>query len=140
MLAGAILLTAGVGINVWAAHVFKQAHTPIRPDDTPRTIAERGPFRWSRNPMYVGLIALHLGAALMVGDIVFWISTLVYAGVLRVSFIPHEERVLRETFGFAYDDYAARVFRWFGRRRRPAAKPRTDVTDGSKAQHAFESN
>lgn len=113
---GVALIAAGVGINVWASRIFERERTPIRPDATPTTIVERGPFRWSRNPMYVGLIALHLGAALLAGGVAFWVSAGLYTAILRAFFIPHEERVLHEAFGEAYADYAARVFRWVGRR------------------------
>lgn len=113
--AGAVLIVIGVGINVWASRIFGRERTPIRPGTTPRTVVGRGPFRWSRNPMYVGLIALHLGVALFVGGAAFWVSAAVYAAILRVLFIPHEERVLRAAFGEAYDAYTSRVFRWVGR-------------------------
>jgi protein-S-isoprenylcysteine O-methyltransferase Ste14 len=114
--AGIAVIAFGVGINVWAARIFEGARTPIRPDATPTTIVESGPFRWSRNPMYAGLIALHLGVVVIIGDAVFWVSTGVYAAILRAFFIPHEERAMFEAFGESYSDYASRVLRWVGRR------------------------
>lgn len=114
--AGVALVAFGVGINLWASRIFERERTPIRPDATPTAIVERGPFRWARNPMYVGLIALHLGVALITGGVAFWVSAWVYAAILRVFFIPHEERVLHEAFGEAYAKYASRVVRWVGRR------------------------
>ena len=76
------------------------------------SLIEEGPYRLSRNPLYVGLLALHLGTALLVPS--FWAVValpvswwLVWWGAVRP-----EERFLRERFGEAYDAYARRVRRW----------------------------
>lgn len=114
--AGSVGLALGIGVNLWASRIFETGHTPIRPDETPRTLVERGPFRWSRNPMYLGLVALHLGVALLVGDALFWVSAVIHATILRVVFVSHEERVMRDAFGEGYLAYSSRVSRWIGRR------------------------
>ena len=71
-----------------------------------------GPYRLSRNPLYLGLLALYLGLALLAPT--FWGLVLFPAAVLLVRWgaIRPEERFLRERFGARYDDYTRRVRRW----------------------------
>jgi protein-S-isoprenylcysteine O-methyltransferase Ste14 len=73
---------------------------------------EEGPYRLSRNPLYVGLLALYLGLALLAPT--FWGLVLFPAAVLLVLWgaIRPEERFLHERFGAPYDDYTRRVRRW----------------------------
>ena len=71
-----------------------------------------GPYRLSRNPLYVGLLALYLGLALLAST--FWGLVLFPTAVLLVLWgaIHPEERFLHERFGAPYDDYTRRVRRW----------------------------
>lgn len=116
---GALLVALAVVLNVWADQVFKAAHTPVRPDELPSQLVTRGPFAWSRNPMYVGLVLLLLGAALLVGTVPFWLLPGILWLVLAAVFVRHEERVLRAQFGAEFDAYCRTVSRWLGRRRGP---------------------
>jgi protein-S-isoprenylcysteine O-methyltransferase Ste14 len=73
---------------------------------------ETGPYRLSRNPLYVGLLAAYLGLALLMPT--FWALVLFPAAVLLIrwgAIIP-EEQFLRRRFGASYDDYTRRVRRW----------------------------
>jgi protein-S-isoprenylcysteine O-methyltransferase Ste14 len=117
VLAGALLIVLAVVLNIWADRVFKAAHTPVRPDEIPIRLVTRGPFAWSRNPMYVGLVLLLLGAALVVGTVPFWFLPGILWLVLATVFVRHEELVLREQFGAEFDTYCRTVNRWFGVRR-----------------------
>jgi len=73
---------------------------------------EQGPYRLSRNPLYLGLLGLYLGLALLAPT--FWGLVLFPAAVLLVLWgaIRPEERFLHERFGAPYDDYTRRVRRW----------------------------
>jgi protein-S-isoprenylcysteine O-methyltransferase Ste14 len=73
---------------------------------------EEGPYRLSRNPLYVGLLALYLGLALLAPT--FWGLALFPAAVLLVDWgaIRPEERFLHERFGAPYDEYRRRTRRW----------------------------
>ncbi|MCP5804263.1 isoprenylcysteine carboxylmethyltransferase family protein, partial [Klebsiella pneumoniae] len=76
------------------------------------SLIEEGPYRLSRNPLYVGLLALYLGIALVVPTV--WGLLLLPAAVLLVWWgaIRPEERFLHERFGEPYDAYRRRVRRW----------------------------
>jgi protein-S-isoprenylcysteine O-methyltransferase Ste14 len=68
--------------------------------------------------MYLGLILLLLGVAMVVGTVPFWLLPMLLWLLLAGVFVRHEERVLRDQFGEQFDTYCRTVNRWFGVRRR----------------------
>ena len=88
------------------------AATAVLPGGPTRTVLDRGPFRVSRNPLYLGLLALHAGIALLWPS--FWalVAVPVSAGLLLWGAIVPEEQYLKVKFGAEYERYAARVRRW----------------------------
>jgi len=101
-----------VAWNAWSLWLFRRHETGLLPGQATRAMIEEGPYRRSRNPLYVGLLALYLGLALLAPTL--WGLVLFPAAVLLVLYgaIRPEERYLHERFGAQYDDYARRVRRW----------------------------
>jgi protein-S-isoprenylcysteine O-methyltransferase Ste14 len=98
--------------NGWALWLFARHETGLLPGQPTRELIEEGPYRVSRNPLYVGLLALYLGLALLAPT--FWGLVLFPAAVFLIlwgSILP-EERYLHERLGAPYDDYRRRVRRW----------------------------
>jgi protein-S-isoprenylcysteine O-methyltransferase Ste14 len=111
---GLILVAGGFIVGVWciAAFALVGRGTPA-PFDPPRHLVARGPYAVVRNPMYVGAVCALGGAALF-----YWSLALAgYAGlfllVVQAVVVGYEEPALRRTFGRQYDDYCARVARWW---------------------------
>ena len=98
--------------NGWALWLFTRHRTGLLPGQATNAIIEDGPFRVSRNPLYVGLLAFYCGLALLAPT--FWGLVLLPAAVLLIFWgaIRPEERYLHHRFGAAYDDYTRRVRRW----------------------------
>jgi protein-S-isoprenylcysteine O-methyltransferase Ste14 len=98
--------------NGWSLWLFRRHDTGLLPGQETHAMIEEGPFRLSRNPLYVGLLGLYVGLALLAPT--FWGLVLFPAAVLLVLWgaIRPEERYLHERFGATYDDYARRVRRW----------------------------
>jgi protein-S-isoprenylcysteine O-methyltransferase Ste14 len=98
--------------NGWALWLFARHETGLLPGQPTSEMIEHGPYRVSRNPLYVGLLALYLGLALLTPT--FWGLVLFPVAVLLVFWgaIRPEERYLQERFGAPYDDYRRRVRRW----------------------------
>lgn len=98
--------------NGWALWLFRRHRTGLLPGQPTRAMIEEGPYRRSRNPLYVGMLALYLGLALLAPT--FWGLVLFPAavGLVRWGSIRPEERFLHERFGAEYDEYAQRVRRW----------------------------
>ena len=98
--------------NGWSLWLFGRHETGLLPGQPTHALIERGPYRLSRNPLYVGLLALYLAMALLVPS--FWGLVLFPVAVLLIFWgaIRPEERFLRRRFGQRYGDYADRVRRW----------------------------
>ena len=110
--AAAVLLTAFMVWNGWTLAVLASNRTAILPGQATTRLLRTGPFRFSRNPLYVGLIALDLGASLLWPSA--WALLLVPSGVaiLRWGAISPEEHYLPVKFGAEYDEYCRQVRRW----------------------------
>jgi protein-S-isoprenylcysteine O-methyltransferase Ste14 len=107
-----VLIAAFAVWNGWAIVLMGRHRTALLPGGSTSTILDRGPFRVSRNPLYLGLIALDIALALLWPS--FWALALTPVGVAGVwwgAVIP-EERYLRAKFGPDYEAYCARVRRW----------------------------
>jgi protein-S-isoprenylcysteine O-methyltransferase Ste14 len=109
---GGVLAGAGVLLGVWAVVAFRRAGTSVVPIKPTTTIVAAGPYRYSRNPMYVGLALVYLGLTLITNAV--WPIVLFPAAVvaIQVLVIGREERYLEERFGDAYRWYRERVRRW----------------------------
>jgi protein-S-isoprenylcysteine O-methyltransferase Ste14 len=116
---GILPLAAGVLIYLATTYQFAAygRGTPA-PWDAPRRLVRSGLHAWVRNPMYIGVLLV------IVGEAIIWQSgdLLVYAALLWTAFhvrvLLFEEPTLRRTFGSDFDAYVATVPRWFPRRRR----------------------
>jgi len=110
--AGAVLLAGGLAMSLPAIVLFATARTSIVPHREPARLVVRGPFRVTRNPMYVGLCVAYLGAAVWTRA---WLAVPLLAipvAALARWVIPAEESQMRARFGADYQAYCARVRRW----------------------------
>lgn len=109
---GWVLMLLFVGWNGWSLWLFSRHQTGLLPGQPSHAMIEEGPYRLSRNPLYVGLLVLYLGLALLAPTL--WGLMFFPAAVLLVLWgaIRPEERFLHERFGAPYDDYTRRVRRW----------------------------
>jgi len=110
--AGAILAGAGVLLGLWAVWTLHRAGTAVPTWKRATALVAHGPFRFSRNPIYVAILAAMTGAALWLGTGWGLLATAATAAVLATAVVPKEEAYLRRVFGAAYDAYAACVRRW----------------------------
>jgi protein-S-isoprenylcysteine O-methyltransferase Ste14 len=109
---GVVVVLAGIAIVASARIWFtRTGQSPIPWKPTPELIF-RGPYRFTRNPMYVGVTCIQIGLGAAAG--ILWISALAPVALLSVHFIAvrHEEKYLSEKFGASYDEYRARVRRY----------------------------
>lgn len=113
------LLVAGGAIYAWCVFDFASfgRGTPA-PIDAPKRLVLRGLYRYSRNPMYVGVLAVIFGQAALFGAPRVALWGLVVGVCFHLFVILYEEPHLARVFGASYDDYRARVGRWLPRLRR----------------------
>jgi protein-S-isoprenylcysteine O-methyltransferase Ste14 len=106
------LLGLGVGLPLSARGLFKKTGQSVRPwAPTPQLIFD-GPYRFTRNPMYVGLTLFEIGLGLLLNSV--WVSALALPALGIVHFIAvlPEEKYLSEKFGDSYRNYLGRVRRY----------------------------
>jgi protein-S-isoprenylcysteine O-methyltransferase Ste14 len=109
---GALITIFAATLFIWSIRTFNSAGTPV-PGNRPTTaIVKVGPYRFSRNPIYLAFSLFQAGIALMVDDA--WMLATLLAAVSVMSFvvIPREERYLEVRFGKEYATYKASVRRW----------------------------
>ena len=101
-----------MGLFAYSVGKFRAAGTPV-PARKPTTVIVRtGPYRFSRNPIYLAFSLLQLGIAIW-GNSLWLLATLVGAvALIHYVVIPREEQYLERTFGAHYLDYKASVRRW----------------------------
>lgn len=114
-----LLLLVSIGLGVWGVTSFARARTPILPFWPSRTLITAGPFRFSRNPLYLGLALAYAGIALGWG--MLWPLLLLPVAVWIIAryVIRPEEAHLEAVFGERYRAYRRRVRRWLGQRAAP---------------------
>ena len=110
---GAALLAAGAAILAWCIWDFGRfgRGTPA-PIDAPTKLVVRGLYRYSRNPMYVGVAAMILGWAGLLRAPELLLYALVVVTAFQLFVVLYEEPHLRRLFGAEYDAYCSRVGRW----------------------------
>jgi protein-S-isoprenylcysteine O-methyltransferase Ste14 len=108
---GGVLIFAWLAVAIWAVGTFRRAGTTPDPRGDVSAFVATGPFRFSRNPMYLANVAFQVGVALVLDNP--WILILVpVAWLLYRVVIVGEERYLTGKFGQPYDEYRLRVRRW----------------------------
>ena len=110
---GLLPLAAGIALNIAADRAFKRRATTVKPFERSTTRLTDGVFRWSRNPMYLGMVLSVAGIALLLGSLSPWLLVAILVFLLQRNFITVEERMLEGSFGAAFIDYKKRVRRWF---------------------------
>jgi protein-S-isoprenylcysteine O-methyltransferase Ste14 len=110
---GATLVAIGVAVSVWAFLLFRREGTEIKPTSATNTVlVVRGPFRFTRNPMYLGLVIVTLGIAFWVGSLPMFAVPLLAFATAHWAHIPFEEAKMRRQFGAAFEEYMRQVRRW----------------------------
>jgi protein-S-isoprenylcysteine O-methyltransferase Ste14 len=109
---GWALIGAAAGLMVWAALAFRRARTTIVPHEPPSALVATGPYRFSRNPIYLADLAILAGAALVLGAPLALVLLAPFQQVLLRLFVLPEEALLERELGQPYRDFKARVRRW----------------------------
>jgi protein-S-isoprenylcysteine O-methyltransferase Ste14 len=110
---GLVLLTLGGMLALWCILTFVVIGkgTPA-PFDPPRQLVVRGPYRFVRNPMYIGAGSALLGAAIFYGSVAIALYVLALWAAVHLLVVFYEEPTLHRTFGAPYDEYRRAVHRW----------------------------
>lgn len=109
---GLLVIVEAVAIAVWARQQFVKGGTSLRVEEPSTAILSTGPFRFSRNPLYMSMAWLQIGIGIAAS--MAWVIALVIPALLVIRFavIAREERYLEAKFGEEYLNYKNRVRRW----------------------------
>ena len=111
-----LVIVAGAALAIASilTFAFIGRGTPA-PFDPPRKLVIAGPYRWVRNPMYIGAGLVLLGAAMFYGSIGLVLYTIIFWSMAHLFVLFYEEPVLRRKFGADYEAYTATRRRWMPR-------------------------
>jgi protein-S-isoprenylcysteine O-methyltransferase Ste14 len=106
------LVGGGMALSGWAFRTMRNAETTIRPDKPVSKLIQEGPFRYTRNPLYLSDAMIYAGIAVLRNSL--WAIVLLPLGMFAIQreVMGREERYLEQVFGEEYLDYKARVRRW----------------------------
>ena len=108
----AVFGLAGLAIGLSANMRFTRADTDVKPWKASSTIVREGAFRFTRNPMYLGMALLYVGLAFGLASISALVLLPILLLVIQTQVIAREERYLEAKFGDEYRSYKAAVRRW----------------------------
>ena len=109
---GAVFIVLGIWINLSADGLFKRHDTTVKPFEKSTSLVIKGPFKFSRNPMYLGFVIILLGMSIMLGSVSSFSGPVILFIVMDRCFITAEEKMLAEEFGSEFEEYKKQVRRW----------------------------
>jgi len=109
---GLIFVLAGLALNLWSDMMLKASKTTVKPFEDPTELETTGPYKISRNPMYLGMVLALFGGAISFGSVTAFIFPVLYIFAMNTVFIVPEEENLEKIFGKKYMEYTKQVRRW----------------------------
>ena len=107
-----LVMAAGLAVVLIAANGFRRARTGIVPFSESTSLVTSGIYRYTRNPMYLGMVLILAGLAIKLGSLSAWIPIPVFVIVIQRQFIRNEELFLSGIYGDEFLEYKRRVRRW----------------------------
>jgi len=109
---GAAPVALGVLIVLISAGLFRRRATTINPFGEPAVVVQDGFYRFSRNPMYLGMLLALIGVGLWLGNVLALLLAPAFVAIMTRWYIVREEQLLEGRFGEVYRAYRSRVRRW----------------------------
>ena len=109
---GWIPVTLGIVLNLWTDNLFKKHQTTVKPYLKPSYFIIKGPFCISRNPMYLCMLLILAGTAILLKSVVLLLPSFLFIFVMEGFYIRKEELYLTEQFGKDFLKYKRKVRKW----------------------------
>ncbi len=109
---GAVLVVLAVALFVWAIMTMTRAGSSVPTSRPTTTIVDAGPYGFTRNPIYLGMMLSLVGLAVAFDSIWSLITLILFFLIIRYGVVAREEAYLDRKFGDVYRGYRARVRRW----------------------------
>ncbi len=111
-LLGLILILSGISLVFVSFRFMRKMKTTFIPDGTPEVLISSGPFKFSRNPIYLGMLTVLVGVAFLMSSLSAIIIAFVFGIIINFTWIAHEEKKLHELFSEDWENYSSKVRRW----------------------------
>src|SRR5262249_38191725 len=112
-----LILIGAAGLLVCILQFFSEGRGKLAPIDSPKELVVRGLYKYVRNPMYVSVVTILVGEAIVFGSSAIIIEAAIFITLAYLFVVFYEEPSLRRQFGESYEKYAYRVGRWIPRSR-----------------------
>ncbi|RED48142.1 methyltransferase family protein [Aestuariispira insulae] len=109
---GWLAILGGLGLAIIGKRLFANRQTNIKTFNDPQTLVTEGPFRLSRNPMYLGFLLALIGIAIVLQGLSPFLVVLAFFLITDFWYIRFEEARMRAIFGDDYENYCLRTRRW----------------------------
>lgn len=109
---GAVLMLLGLASMTWAAMLFRKVGTSFQLRGGSSVLVTSGPFQFSRNPMYLGMLIWLIGLAVLLGSLIVFLFPILFFLLANFLVIPLEERRMEQMLGERFIEYKRRVTRW----------------------------
>jgi|SRR3989338_4962759 len=109
---GILILIFGLSITLCSFYLFKKNKTPIIPGQKPEFMVAEGTYKFTRNPMYLGVTIGLLGISTYIGNLFSFFAPILFFLTMNYYFVPFEEKLMEKIFGKEYLNYKKSVRRW----------------------------
>lgn len=109
---GILVTVCAILLFLLSLKEFRAAGTSVRGTERTTAIVRTGPYRFSRNPIYLSFVLLLIGLAVWLNNLWLLLTLIPAIVVISVAVIPREERFLEENFHNQYSSYKTAVRRW----------------------------
>ncbi len=110
--AGIPMIALGLGVILWAAALFKRNKTGIIPFSESTAVVTNGPYRFTRNPMYLGMTLMLLGTAIILRSLTPFVAPPLFVAIITWQYILPEEAHMERALGAPYLELKRKVRRW----------------------------
>ena len=112
LLLGLVFLIGSLALIVMAFRELKNYDTTYIPDGEPEKLVNTGPFKISRNPIYLGMLGILISSAFLMQSISALLIPVLFLSIIQNTWIPHEEEKLKEKFPEEWEQYISSTKRW----------------------------
>ena len=109
---GVLIFVLGLSMTFTSFYLFKKNKTPIMPGQKPTFVVMNGPYNFTRNPMYLGVATALTGVAVYIGNLLAFLSPIIFFMATNFFYVPREENIMEQLFGKKYSEYKKKVRRW----------------------------
>lgn len=109
---GLIFVAVGFALAIRAMQMFRRAGTHVAPGQPAAALVTAGPYRFTRNPIYIGFVLVYFGLSIVLTSVWILLLLVPVALILQRGVVLREEAYLERKFGEAYRAYTERVPRW----------------------------